>query len=85
MKRSKIQMPNVADKLAQWGNYIIFLENLAVSIRENNQDRNILRKKFAEWFIIYDQRRKTSLTDVFPEYSAFFEMCDNIPVLNKEQ
>lgn len=74
--RSKMDvMPKVADKMACWDQYADFLENLGNSIRDNNTDRTSIRHKFVEWFATYDERRKLSLIEVFPEYATFYHEC----------
>ncbi len=78
MKIKAPDMPKVADKLARWDSYIIFLQNLSDSIRNNKTDNTVLRKKFAEWFSMYDDRRKLSFIETFPEYTNFFNLCKSL-------
>jgi len=78
MKTKTDVMPIVEDYYGRWDQYIIFLENLATSIRDNKSDKRQLRKKFVEWFGIYDQRRKLNMLEVFPEYQDFYNMCKSL-------
>lgn len=78
MKPKINQMPVTKDYYGRWDQYIIFLENLAQSIRDNKDDKTALRKKFVEWFNTYDSRRKLNLLETFPEFKNFYEMCENL-------
>jgi hypothetical protein len=71
-------MPEVADVFGRWDEYIIFLENLATSIRENKSDTTTQRRKFAEWFDTYDYRRKLNLLETFPEHIKFYDLCKTL-------
>jgi len=71
-------MPEVEDVYGRWNEYILFLENLATSIRENKTDTTSERKKFAEWFDTYDKRRNLNLLETFPEYVDFYNMCKTL-------
>ena len=78
MKPRAVNMPVVADPLARWDQYATFLETIADSIRNNTDDKSALRKKFAEWFGVYDERRKLNMTETFPEYTDFYNLCKSI-------
>lgn len=78
MKTRVDVMPIVDDYYGRWDQYIIFLENLAASIKNNNRDETKDRQKFVEWFNTYDERRKLNLLEVFPEYQTFFNMCKSL-------
>lgn len=78
MKTKTDQMPIVKDYYGRWDQYIIFLENLAQSIRDHKEDKTKLRKKFVEWFNVYDTRRKLNLLETFPEFSEFYKMCNQL-------
>jgi hypothetical protein len=71
-------MPVVNDVHARWDSYILFLKNLADSLRNNTKDETVDRKKFAEWFDTFDQRRQLNLVETFPEYREFYEMCKQL-------
>ena len=71
-------MPIVNDVFGRWGEYIIFLENLAASIRDNADDTTAQRRKFAQWFETYDYRRNLNLVETFPEYKEFYNMCKEL-------
>jgi len=76
MKFKESEMPIVThDFYGRWDQYIIYLENLSKSIRENTEDKTELRKKFIEWHTVYDERRRQNMYEVFPEYKDFFDMC----------
>lgn len=68
-------MPDVTDYYGRWDQYIIFLQNLANSIRNNTQIRIDDRKKFVTWFNQFDERRKLNLVETFPEYVDFYNFC----------
>jgi len=78
MKTKVDVMPLVNDYYGRWDQYIIFLENLSQSIKDNGADNTLMRKKFAEWFDTYDQRRKLNLLEVFPEYKDFYNFCKDL-------
>lgn len=78
MKTKTDVMPVVDDVYGRWDQYIIFLENLATSIRENKTDTTEQRHKFAEWFDTYDYRRKLNLLETFPEYKNFYNLCKGL-------
>jgi hypothetical protein len=71
-------MPVVNDVHARWDSYIVFLRNLADSLRNNTKDETVDRKKFAEWFDTFDQRRQLNLVETFPEYREFYETCKQL-------
>jgi hypothetical protein len=71
-------MPEVSDFWGRWDQYIIFLQNLANSLRNNNQDRLEDRKKFYTWFSKFDERRKLNFVETFPEYADFFDMTKHL-------
>ena len=71
-------MPNVSDYYGRWDQYIIFLQNLANSLRNNTQDRTHDRKRFFSWFNQFDERRKLNFVETFPEYKEFFNMCKGL-------
>lgn len=70
-------MPNVKDKKGTWFAYFNFLKTIIEGIK-TTENKNFDRKKFAEWFDLYDERRGLSLLDVFPEYTDFYLMCKEI-------
>lgn len=72
------KMPIVKDIYGRWSQYIAFLENLSASIRNTKEDKTELRKKFVEWFSMYDNRRKLDLLSTFPELTKFYEMCESL-------
>jgi hypothetical protein len=76
--KSITDMPVVDDVYGRWNEYIVFLENLATSIRENTADNSEQRRKFAEWFDTYDSRRNLNLLQTFPEHSEFYNMCKKL-------
>lgn len=79
MKSKCSKMPVIThDFYGRWDQYIIFLENLSKSIRENTDDKTELRKKFVEWHSTYDERRRLNMYEVFPEYKEFFELCKSL-------
>jgi hypothetical protein len=79
MKFKEPDMPVIThDFYGRWDQYIIFLENLAKSIRENTDDKTEIRKKFIEWHNTYDERRRQNMYEVFPEYEEFFNMCKSL-------
>jgi hypothetical protein len=78
MKLKEEIMPIVQDRYSRWDEYIIFLDNLAKNIRENKTDKINQRKKFVEWFKTYDERRKLTMLEIFPEYAQFYKMCENL-------
>ena len=75
MKTKVDVMPVTSDYFGRWDQYIIFLENLASSIRNGNPDNVRLRKAFAHWFDTYDHRRRLNLIETFPEYVEFYNLC----------
>ena len=78
MESKSDTMPLVDDKLARWDSYATFLRTLATSIKYNTTDQLVLRKKFAEWFDVYDERRKMKLIETFPEYTDFYNLCKRL-------
>lgn len=72
------EMPEVPDKFGRWDTFIDFIKTLAESIRNNSIDRNEQRKKFGEWADDFEMRRRLKLTDVFPEYTEFYNMCRDL-------
>jgi organic radical activating enzyme len=79
MKTKENEMPIIThDLYGQWGQYIIFLENLSTSIRNGTGDKTKERKKFVEWFNTFDERRKLNLLETFPEYTAFYNYCKTL-------
>lgn len=75
MKTNVDKMPIVSDYYGRYDQYIIYLENLSSSIRNNNGNYETDRKTFFSWFNTYDERRKLNFLEVFPEYANFHEMC----------
>jgi hypothetical protein len=71
-------MPVVNDVYGRWKEYMIFLENLANSIKDNKADNTALRRKFVEWFNTYDHRRNLNLLETFPEYTEFYNLCKGL-------
>lgn len=71
-------LPKISDIHINIGKYIVFLEMLRDSINNKQTENNKMRKKFVEWFDMYDQRRKLNLLETFPEYRNFYEMCKQI-------
>jgi len=71
-------MPVVGDVYGRWAEYMIFLQNLANSIRNNKTDNTALRSKFVEWFNTYDHRRNLNLLETFPEYTEFYNLCKGL-------
>ena len=79
MKFKEPSMPIIEhDYYGRWDQYIIFLENLSKSIKENTDDKIELRKKFFEWHSTYDERRNQNMYEVFPEYKEFFNLCRDL-------
>lgn len=78
MKTKVDSMPIVPDYYGRWDQYIIFLENLSNSIKNNSTNKNQDRKLFVSWFEQFDQRRKLNLLDTFPEYKEFHKFCKNL-------
>lgn len=78
MKPKTPVMPLINDYYGRWDQYIVFLETLSQSIKDHKADKTQSRKKFVEWFNIYDQRRKLNLLEVFPEYQEFYNMCKGL-------
>lgn len=72
MQERSVIMPEVPDFYGRWDQYIIFLQNLANSIRHSKQDRTMDRKKFVTWFNQFDERRKLNFLETFPEYKDFY-------------
>jgi hypothetical protein len=71
-------MPPVKDSLGTWSAYAKFLETIIDGINNQSIDRLNDRKKFPEWFDTYDTRRGLKLTDTFPEYADFYNMCKSL-------
>jgi hypothetical protein len=71
-------MPPVKDSLGTWSAYAKFLETIIDGINNQSIDRLNDRKKFPEWFDTYDTRRGLKLTDTFPEYENFYNMCKSL-------
>jgi hypothetical protein len=78
MKTNVDKMPVVNDFFGRYDQYIIYLENLSSSIRNNTGNYETDRKTFFSWFNTYDERRKLNFLEVFPEYADFHEMCKEI-------
>jgi sulfatase maturation enzyme AslB (radical SAM superfamily) len=79
MKFKEPEMPIIEhDYFGRWDQYIIFLENLSKSIKENTDDKTELRKKFFRWHSTYDHRRNQNMYEVFPEYKEFFDLCRDL-------
>jgi hypothetical protein len=79
MKTKESEMPIIThDLYGQWGQYIIFLENLSTSIRNGTGDKTKERKKFVDWFNTFDERRKLNLLETFPEYAEFYKFCKEL-------
>lgn len=77
MDKHAKNMPVVNDIKGTWPAYIKFLYTIIDSIKNKSIDRVADRKKFAEWFDVYDNRRNLKLTEVFPEYKDFYNLCKN--------
>jgi sulfatase maturation enzyme AslB (radical SAM superfamily) len=71
-------MPEVSELHGRLDGYVNFLETLKQSLNNSQTEIDNLRKKFVEWFNIYDQRRGLNLLETFPEYKNFYEMCEKI-------
>jgi len=71
-------MPHSKMNHSAYDDYITFLTNIRDGIRNSTNEPIALRKKFAEWFNTYDERRKLSLLKIFPEYREFYEMCKGL-------
>ena len=78
MKTNVSKMPVVSDYYGRYDQYIIYLENLSNSIRNNTGNYDEDRKKFVPWFNTYDERRKLNFSEVFPEYTEFYSMCKGL-------
>lgn len=78
MKTKESPMPEGTDYYGRWDQYIIFLENLADSIKNNTANKAYERKKFASWFQQFDERRKLNFLETFPEYENFYELCKSV-------
>ena len=78
MKTNVSKMPVVTDFFGRYDQYIIYLENLSNSIRNNTGNYDEDRKKFVPWFNTYDERRKLNFLEVFPEYTEFYSMCKGL-------
>jgi len=79
MKFREPDMPSIEyDHHGRWDQYILFLENLSKSIRDNKDDKTGLRKKFYEWHQVYSQRRKKNIYEIFPDYKDFFDLCKGL-------
>jgi hypothetical protein len=76
MKTRVDSMPIVPDYYGRYDQYILYLEKLANSIRNNKGCNNKDRKSFVTWFATYDERRKLNFLEVFPEYKDFYEICN---------
>lgn len=79
----KEKMPPVADELSNWSSYAEFLRSIRESIR-NESGRDMkwdsgslenVRKNFHRFFRMYDEKRATKFTEVFPEYAEFYRTC----------
>lgn len=75
MQKYSDSMPVVDDIKGTWPAYIKFLETIIDSINNTTIDRTEDRKKFIEWFEMYDSRRNLNLLKVFPEYKNFYNLC----------
>lgn len=75
MKSRNGIMPPVSDYYGRWDTYTTFLQNLAISIRGNTDERLQDKRKFSSWFDLYDKRRKLNFKETFPEYVDFYDMC----------
>ena len=75
MKTRTSLMPLVSDYFGRWDQYIVFLQTLSDSIKNNVNDSTRQRKSFATWFDTYDHRRKLNLLETFPEYVEFYKLC----------
>lgn len=78
MKTNVDRMPIVDDYYGRYDQYIIYLENLANSLRTNTGDYTLDRKTFSTWFNTYDERRKLEFLEVFPEYVEFHKLCKGL-------
>lgn len=78
MKTKVDQMPVVPDYYGRYDQYIIYLENLANSIRHNTGNYITDRRTFSTWFKTYDERRRLNFLEVFPEYTNFYELCKGL-------
>jgi hypothetical protein len=79
MKTNVDKMPIVSDYYGRYDQYILYLQKLADSIRNNTGDYTSDRKIFVPWFDTYDERRKLNLLEVFPEYTDFYNVCKELP------
>jgi hypothetical protein len=78
MKTNVDKMPIVSDYYGRYDQYILYLQKLAGSIRNNTGDYTSDRRIFAPWFDTYDERRKLNLLEVFPEYTDFYNVCKEL-------
>ena len=78
MKCNVDMMPEVNDYFGRYDQYIVFLEELSKSIKNNQGDYTEDRKKFVPWFKVFDERRNLNLLETFPEYRNFYKMCEQL-------
>lgn len=69
------QQPLVKDRMGRWDSFVEFITPVANGIRNNNQDRTEMRRRFADWVDDFDRRRNLDFKQVFPEYAAFYDLC----------
>lgn len=67
--------PLIKSEFGEWGRYSNFLTAMGrvISSHELNADE---KKLIREFFKKYDQRRNLNISEVFPEYSEFFNQCE---------
>lgn len=78
MKIHSNNIPEVTDIHGRYNTYIVFLENLRDTIKNNKTPNIQLQKKFVEWFDEYDKRRNLNLLKTFPEYTEFYNYCKSL-------
>lgn len=78
LKQHGDSMPAVKDPLGTWNAYADFLQTIINGINNNSLNKKDDRKKFAEWFDTFDQRRGLKLIETFPEYTNFYNYCKDL-------
>jgi len=71
-------MPIVPDYYGRWDTFIEFIRKLSDSLKDNSIDRTEQRQIFGRWFDDFDQRRKMSLLETFPEFTDFYNLCKSL-------
>ena len=71
-------MPLVPDYYGRWDTFIEFIRKLSDSLKDNSIDRTEQRQIFGRWFDDFDQRRKMSLLETFPEFTDFYNLCKGL-------